>query len=117
VKIQPGANWSEIQKPVVNNTGVNIQVITQEDGFATSKPILNMQYSYQEGVGIYYSLSSAVSPAFAGEKLRIHNTNNLPVREIVWIGDHRPEGTEAYLNGEASLTLELCDNFARRFKA
>ncbi|KAG9187377.1 hypothetical protein G6011_05248 [Alternaria panax] len=118
-KIQPGSTWFEPQKPAKKGQGVSIQVITSEDGFSTGKPILNMNYSLGEE-GIWYSLSSAPSvgtKAFDNQKLRIHNTDNLPITEIVWIGDHRPEGTQAYLHGEASLTLELCDDFARRFKA
>jgi hypothetical protein len=114
-KIQPGVTWTEVQKHADNGTGVNIQIIAQEDGFAAGTPILNMQYSY--GEGLWYSLSSVKGSAFAGQKLRIHNTDSLPVTEIVWIGDHRPESTEAYTHGKASLTLELCDDFARRFKA
>ncbi|RYN24935.1 hypothetical protein AA0112_g8743 [Alternaria arborescens] len=114
-KIQPGDTWSEKQKFAEDGTGVNIQVVNSEDAFGTSKPILNMQYSY--GGGLWYSLSSAVGPAFVDEKVRIHNTDGLPVQEIVWIGDHRPENVASYPKGEANLTLELCDDFKRRFKA
>lgn len=114
-KIQPGDTWSEKQKLAEDGTGVNIQVVNSEDAFGTSKPILNMQYSY--GGGLWYSLSSAVGLAFVDEKVRIHNTDGLPVQEIVWIGDHRPENVASYPKGEANLTLELCDDFKRRFKA
>jgi hypothetical protein len=113
-KIQPGASWSEELKPVKNYQGVSIQIIPQ-DHF-TGSPILNMQYSL--GEDLWYSMSSSAELlAFKDEKLRIHNTDSLPLTEIVWVGDHRPEGTEVYMYGEASLTLELCDDFARRFRA
>jgi hypothetical protein len=114
-KIPPGGTWLEPQKVAKDGTGVNVQIITSEQGYPAGTPILNMQYSW--GEGLWYGLSSTNGKAFEGEKLRIHNTDGLPVREIVWIGDHRPEGTEAYPYGEANLTLELCDDFARHFRA
>lgn len=112
-KIQPGDTWSEAQKPALDGVGVSIQIIKQ-DHFSDA-PILNLQYSL--GEHLWYSISSVNGEAFKDEKLRIHSTASLPVTEIVWVGDHRPEGTEAYMDGEATLTLELCDDFARRFRA
>ena len=118
-EIQPGDSSTEAQKPVVDNVGVSIQII-RTDHF-DDKPILNLQYSLN-GEDLWYSMSSKSSEnyphalAFKDEKLRIHNTDGLLFTEIVWIGDHRPEGTE-YYHGEATLTLELCDDFARRFRA
>ncbi|KAI4908291.1 hypothetical protein J4E90_008915 [Alternaria incomplexa] len=116
-KIQPGDNWSEAQKPALDGVGVSIQVIKQ-DAFS-EKPILNLQYSLN-GEDLWYSMSNTPSDpnalAFKDEKLRIHNTDGLLFTEIVWVGNHRPEGTEHY-HGEATLTLELCDDFARRFRA
>jgi len=118
-KIQPGDTWSEAQKPALDGVGVSVQIISS-DHF-DNKPILNLQYSLN-GEDLWYSMSSKSSEndphalAFKDKKLRIHNTDGLPFTEIVWINDHRPEGTEHY-HGEATLTLELCDDFARRFRA
>jgi len=117
-EIQPGDTSTEAQKPALDGVGVSVQVIKQ-DAFS-KEPILNLQYSLN-GEDLWYSMSNTPSNdpnalAFKDEKLRIHNTDGLPFTEIVWVGNHRPEGTEHY-HGEATLTLELCDDFARRFRA
>ena len=64
------------------------------------------------GASFFLDVDVSNGFAFEGEKLRIHSTEGKALREIVWMG--KPEGdyTAAYLEGEADITLELCDDFA-----
>lgn len=114
-KILPRGIFSEDQKPVVNRTGVAVKIAKAEADLAKVAPVLVMAYSWSEQSGLYYSLSTQDGFNFKGEKIRIHNPEGKPLEEIVWVGEPKPARTAAYLGGEADLTLELCDDFAKRF--
>ena len=114
-KIAPGTSYSESQSPVFGGVGTAIKITTSENAIYNNSPVLTFGYSYTPQVGIYYSLgwTPAFGYDFSGKKIRIHNTDGLPVQEIVWNGVAQPDNTAAYL-GDANLTLELCDDFAMR---
>lgn len=108
-KVASGYTFSEEQKPTDNGIGVSVQITMYEDGRSNNDPILIMGYSWDKHAGLYYSLSTVKGFDFWGRKLRIHNTEGKPLEEIVWMGEPEPDYTAAYLNGEADITLELCD--------
>jgi hypothetical protein len=94
-------------------SGITIKVTKTVNGLYTNSPVLSFSHTYQPQAGLYYDLSTDYGFNFSGEKLRIHNADGLPVEEIVWVGQPKPVRTAAYLGGEANLTLELCDDFAK----
>ncbi|KAF1944806.1 hypothetical protein EJ02DRAFT_463892 [Clathrospora elynae] len=112
-EVAPGGRFSTKQSVSVNNTGTAIKVTQSEMGLYTGKPVLSLMYSYAPNA-LYYGIGQDHGFDFWGKKIRIHNEDGLPVPEIVWNGEPKPDFTAAYLDGEADLTLELCDDFVER---
>jgi hypothetical protein len=114
-KILPGHSYYEPQSTALGGVGVAIKITKSEGGLYRREPVTIFGYSYNPQGGIYYSLgyTPEFGYGFQGEKLRIHNTEGLPVQEIVWNGEAKPDYTATYL-GDANLTLELCDDYALR---
>jgi hypothetical protein len=114
-KIAPGTSYSESQSTMLGGVGTAIKITTSENGLNNNSPVLTFGYSYTPQEGIYYSLgwTQNLGYDFWGKRVRIHNTDGLPVPEIVWNGAPQPDHTTAYLD-DVNLTLELCDDFAVR---
>ncbi|CAE7178701.1 hypothetical protein CFE70_005920 [Pyrenophora teres f. teres 0-1] len=106
--VLPTGKYVETLKEAKNGVGVAVQVLKSQAGLYTGKPILTMAYSLVPNDAIYYSLSTANGFDFTGEKLRIHNAAGVPLEEIVWVGEPKPDHTAVY-HGTADLNLELCD--------
>ncbi|CBX94415.1 hypothetical protein IAQ61_009875 [Plenodomus lingam] len=105
-KLENATYWSEQQ--YLEDVGTAIKITTEANGLYEAKPVLHFSYTYNEGVSIYYDLSTIHGYDFAGKKLRLHGPDDQKVEEIVWDGEPKPNHTAVYF-GDTSLYLELCD--------